>query len=379
MKKMLGIFSVLFLLVSMTGCGNENSTTQTGNTSTNTNEMPAPQAGGPVVQPAQALTGPGSSDYKHKNVIESSGGSGPDAWFTFEPSNPKPASAPLVVITHGYFEFAGYASVHELIMHTVKKGNVVIYTRWQTTPVTPCPGPFNIEPCIQSNVNGIKGGIAHLMTSPGRVRPELDKTSYFGFSFGGIVTTNMLNRWSQLGVPMPRAVFLDDPHDGGYAGFGEPALDDDLSGIPAATLFQCHSSENGVTSETTNVDFGAALGLRPAGIVGSKALGSCNALFPKLKHIPEPNKDLVMIFADNHGSPALESPHGVCTANPGKADAYDYNFCWKVFDAMRSCALEGKDCEYALGNTTEHRSNGSWSDGTPIKALKIQDTAPVLP
>lgn len=376
MKKLLTVLSAL-VLFGVTGCGEDNTTTTRADT--NTSQPPTPQPSGSITQPTQALSGPGSSDYQHSEIIESSGGTGADAWFVFEPSKPKPASAPLVVITHGYFEFIGYASMHELIMHTVKKGNIVIYTRWQTTPVTPCPGPFNIEPCVQSNVNGIKGGIAHLMTDPRRVQPELDKTSYFGFSFGGIVTTNMLNRWSQLGVPMPRAIFLDDPHDGGYAGFGEPALDDDLSGIPASTLFQCHSSENGVTSETTNVDFGAALGLRPAEIVGSKALGSCNALFPKLQHIPAANKDLVMIFADDHGRPALESPHGVCMSPPGEADAYDFNFCWKTFDAMRSCAIEGKDCRFALGNTAEHRSNGFWSDGTPIKFLKIQDNAPVLP
>ena len=72
--------------------------------------------------------------------------------------------------------------------------------------------------------------------------------------------------------------------------------------------------------------------------------GSCNAIFPKLRQIPKKNKDLVLTHADKHGSPALSSKHGVCTARKGAADAYDWNFCWKVWDALRDCAYDGTDC-----------------------------------
>ena len=47
-------------------------------------------------------------------------------------------------------------------------------------------------------------------------------------------------------MPKPRAVFLDDPHDGGLTGADEPALDDSLAGIPPSTLVQCHSGAAGV-------------------------------------------------------------------------------------------------------------------------------------
>ena len=42
----------------------------------------------------------------------------------------------------------------------------------------------------------------------------------------------MTNRYASLGLPKPRAIFLEDPHDGGNTGAGEPALDDSLSGHP---------------------------------------------------------------------------------------------------------------------------------------------------
>ena len=143
--------------------------------------------------------------------------------------------------------------------------------------------------------------------------------------------------------------------------FDEPAVDDSLSGIPPTAKLECHSGADGVISEPT------------------KGSGSCNAIFPKLGQIPKKNKDLVLTHADKHGNPELSSKHGVCTARKGAADAYDWNFCWKVWDALRDCAYDGTDCRYALGNTRQHRSNGRWSDGVAISPLKIQDAAPIRP
>ena len=121
---------------------------------------------------------------------------------------------------------------------------------------------------------------------------------------------------------------------------------------------QCHSGAEGVIGEP------------------GKADSSCNAIFPKLGHIPASNKDLVLTRTDAHGSPALSSEHGVCAGRT--ADAYDWNFCWKVWDALRSCAYAKADCRYALGDTRAHRSLGSWSDGVPVTPLTIQDAAPVF-
>jgi hypothetical protein len=71
----------------------------------------------------------------------------------------------------------------------------------------------------------------------------------------------------------------------------------------------------------------------------------------------------------------------VCAAGPGfgPPDAYDWSFCWKVWEALRSCALQQRFCRYALGDTRRHRSLGRWSDGRPVTPLKVQDEAPILP
>lgn len=315
-----------------------------------------------ITQPAQPKKGPGSSDYPHADWRVSEGGTGADAWYVFEPIDPQPKSAPLAVIMHGYYEFEGYDSMWELIRHTVRKGNVVIYPRWQTDIVTPCPGPLNIEPCLTSAVNGINGGIGYLQADPTRVQPKLSKTSYFGFSFGGIVTANLMNRWEALGLPKPRAIFLEDPHDGGFenVGLDEPALDDSLAGIPPTVKLQCHTGQRSLMGANAEVT-------------------TCNAVFKLIGHIPAKNKDLVMTYDDTHGDPDLRTFHGVCAGRRGLADAYSWNFCWKVWDAMRSCAYSRKSCKSALGPGKKHSSIGKWSDGTPITPLKIQDEGPILP
>ena len=312
-----------------------------------------------ITQPLQGAFGPGGKDYPYGSVRITQGGSGYNAYYVFEPISPQPVSAPLVIINHGYLEFTGYKMHRDLIMHTVRKGNVVIYPRWQTLLWAPCAGSFSSEKCMASATKGIVDGIASLQADAKRVQPELDKTSYFGFSYGGIITANITNRWASLHLPKPRVIFLDEPHDGGFQGLTEPALDKDLSGIPSDVLIQCHVGEKGVISEKNS------------------SMSSCNTLFPRLAHIPESNKNLVMAYTDDHGSPALASGHGISMAPT--TDAYDYNFVWKTFDAMRSCALEGKDCAYGMGDTPEHRFNGLWSDGVPVKPLKIQTTSPIAP
>lgn len=328
---------------------------------------PPPAALGTVTAPAQPASGPGGSDYPHDEVRVSQGGTGVNAWYAFEPAGPAPASAPLAVITHGYFSFSGYEPMRALIEHTVRQGTVVIYPRWQIDAATPCAGPDDFEKCMDSEVAGIRGALRFLTSSPERVQPETDRTSYFGFSFGGILTTNLVNRHQALGLPEPRAVFLDDPHDGGLAGPGEPTLDDDLSGIPSSTFFLCHSGARGVIHQA------------------DRASSSCNAVFPKLTGIPVTHKALVMTHDDLHGLPALSSVHGVCTG-PGdpdglrwSVDAYDWNFCWRAWDALRAAGDSGDVADAALEPTPENRSVGSWSDGTPVRPLTMLTSGQLTP
>jgi len=115
-----------------------------------------------ITQPLQPAFGPGGKDYPYANVRISQGGSGYNAYYVFEPVSPQPVSAPVVIINHGYMEFTGYNMHRDLIMHTVRKGNVVIYPRWQSLVWAPCAGSFYSERCKASSTKGILGGNVQL-------------------------------------------------------------------------------------------------------------------------------------------------------------------------------------------------------------------------
>ena len=70
--------------------------------------------------------------------------------------------------------------------------------------------------------------------------------------------------------------------------------------------------------------------------------------------------------------PPLSSLHGVCAAFPGRADAYDWNFCWRTFDALRTASVEGTDRAYALGRGAKHTDLGAWSDGVAVVPLAVK-------
>jgi hypothetical protein len=330
-------------------------------TSTTTTLAPEPTVVTDAHQPPQPTSGPGGSDYPHADWRVSTGGSGVDQWYVFEPVAPQPKSAPVTIMMHGYYDYSGYNQLYGLIRHTVRKGSIVIYPRWQTGIATPCPGPIDIEPCLTSALTAIRGALAYLRADPSRVQPNVNEASYFGFSFGGIITVDLANRYRSLHLPKPRVIFLDDPHDGGLTGTDEPAVDHSLAGIPASTLLVCHTGQLGVTVDPRFKN------------------ASCNAIFPKFRQIPLKDKSLVLTHSDAHGKPALAAIHGVCMSYPGTADAFDWNFCWKTWDALRDCAFRHTHCDDALGDGKEHRDLGAWSDGVAIVPLEVQSHAPIRP
>ena len=54
-------------------------------------------------------------------------------------------------------------------------------------------------------------------------------------------------------------------------------------------------------------------------------------------------------------------------------DALDYYGTWKLFDGLMDAAFYGKNVQYALGDTPEQCYMGKWSDGTPVKELRVTE------
>jgi hypothetical protein len=118
-------------------------------------------------------------------------------------------------------------------------------------------------------------------------------------------------------------------------------------------------------------------------------------LYTGVPQIPFPNRNLVILRSDYHGSPPLVANHRSpnasnlayrSTREPGplpdaleglfvrdfpSADAMDYYGYWKFLDGLTDAAFDNRHRLYALGDTVQQRFMGVWSDGTPIREPRV--------
>ncbi len=69
----------------------------------------------------------------------------------------------------------------------------------------------------------------------------------------------------------------------------------------------------------------------------------------------------------------LHKHRGATRLDTMMVNALDFYGTWKLFDALCDAAFYNKNREYALGNTPQQRFMGLWSDGVPVKELKVTD------
>lgn len=329
--------------------------------------------------PTQPATGPGGKQYVHAKVTKNRYGTGNQEYWIFEPDTPKPASAPLVVFIHGW---GGMNPIYygAWLDHLVKRGNIVVYPRYQATLLTP------LREFLPGTLGAIKDAITRLQTERGHVKPDLDKFAVVGHSMGGLLSANVAALAKESNLPPVRAVMAVEP------GITEAPINaplEDLRKIPAETLLLAVAGDQ----DTLVRDVDA------------------KRIYYESMQVPAANKDFVMMVTDTHGTPSLQASHRAPTAmdrsydsgegvsgspaNPDRVgnsssrqngdanqsrrletmmvNALDYYGTWKLFDALCDAAFYGKNREYALGNTTQQRFMGRWSDGVPVKELKITD------
>jgi acetyl esterase/lipase len=343
------------------------------------------QNGSNPTPPVQPASGPGGKQYAHAGVTKNRYGSGGNEYWLFEPDTPKPASASLIVFLHGW---GGMNPLYygAWIDHVVKRGNIVIYPRYQANLLT---APKDFTP---NTLHAIKDAIARLQTEPGHVKPDLNKFATVGHSVGGLLAASVAALASESGLPRVRAIMSVEP------GITESPINiplADLRKIPAETLLLALAGDQ----DTLVRDEDA------------------KRIYYESTRVSANNKDFITLVSDSHGSPALLAGHRAPTAmdktydsgdgiggGPGESsnrggsglptrpidapvpqtgrrdrletmmvNALDFYGTWKLFDGLCDAAFYGKNREYALGNTRQQRFMGIWSDGVPVKELKVTD------
>jgi dienelactone hydrolase len=326
--------------------------------------------------PPQPETGLGGKQQPHEAVIKNRYGKGAKEYWVYEPDKPRPSAAPVVIFLHGW---GGMNPLYygAWIDHIVRRGNIVIYPRYQASILT------RREDFIPNTISALKDAFTLLQTERGHVKPDLTKVAAVGHSLGGVLAASVGALAAESGLPKVRAVMSVEP------GLTRSPADipmADLKKIPRDTLLLSVAGDR-----DTLVDDQDA-----------------KRIFYESTQIPLENKDFIKLITDDHGRPGLIASHRAPTAplkdydngdgdlserlrrsgggssqpsGPMRSDgsrtpavdALDYYGLWKLLDGLCDAAFFKKNREYALGNTPQQRYMGQWSDGVPVKELVVTD------
>src|SRR6266536_2243435 len=267
----------------------------------------APSATRTVTPPAQPAEGPGGRQRRHAGVRTTQVGGSPGSVTIFEPEEPTPRSAPVVVFTQG----VGPDDYQGWIDHLVARGSIVVF---QDQPFQ----AVDLTGRRKGPVAGLRAAVREL-ARPGHVKPEWDHLVLVGHSIGGSMAAQLAADTGRERLPRPKALFVLQP----------PEEDKDslrvLRGIPPSTLVLVLASDR-----DTRV-----------GLEGPKALWAA------LGHVPPANKDYVLVRSDEHGTPALVASHFLSLSGTNDPpDALDFYGPWKLLDALQSCATARRSEEH---------------------------------
>jgi acetyl esterase/lipase len=124
---------------------------------------------------------------------------GGQEYWIFEPDSPRPRTAPVIVLLHGW---GGMNPLYygAWIDHLVKRGNIVIYPRYQASLLTP------LKDFTPNTLAAVKDALGRLQTEKGHVSPELNKFAAVGHSMGGLLAANLAALAVESKLPRVRAV-----------------------------------------------------------------------------------------------------------------------------------------------------------------------------
>ena len=125
------------------------------------------ESGTKPAPPSQPRSGPGGADYAHGGIRETEHGEGGKQFWIIEPAKPAPKKAPVVIFLHGYSAMFP-DSYRGWIDHLAKRGNIVIYPRYQEKLLTP-PAEY-----FQNAIASVRAALA-VLGEPGHVQPEIGR------------------------------------------------------------------------------------------------------------------------------------------------------------------------------------------------------------
>ncbi len=291
----------------------------------------------------------------HESVAFFDSASTADGYWLFEPADPKPDSAEVVVFLHGYGAYNPMA-YGKWIKHLVAKGNIVIYPRYQTNLVWPRADVFP-----RNAAKGIRNALVALQKE-GHVHPKTEHVAYFAHSYGGVIAANLGVNWQTYGIPKPSSMLLCEAGSGPLKG---ARLDSYADLPPDLHLVVVVGEDDYVVGD----EFGRLV-FRTA--------------------VNTPQRNLIIQRRSSDGERWVNASHAepYCydldfdtglrnhtikrVLYTSRLNEVDFNCYWKFGDALLDCTCnDGCNRDVAFGNTDSQRYLGRWSNGKPIRELEV--------
>jgi dienelactone hydrolase len=302
-------------------------------------------------------------DAPHHSVRRYEIGVGPRSYWLFEPDQPKPERAPVVVFLHGWFAVnPGFYGAW--IDHLVRHGRIVIFPRYQNDVGT-LPQDF-----LPNALAAIRDGLGALAVGVGHVRPDRAHFALVGHSAGGNLAAQIAAVAADPHADIPRALAVVAIMPGEVIPVREPKLDR----IPASTLLLVVVGEDDL-------------------VVGDLR---GRQIFVEATAIPRARKRFILFRSDRHGYPPLVAEHTAPTGvnhqldngegvfrslqkSFGDVNALDRAGFWRMTDLTLDAAFDGKTLDDATRDVERFRHLGYWSDGRRVIPPIVGDDLNAIP
>lgn len=304
----------------------------------------------------QPAFGPGGAEYTHQSVSFYDSATSADGYWLFEPADPKPDSAEVVVFMHGYGAYNPMA-YGKWIKHLVAKGNIVIYPRYQKNLVWPRPESFP-----QNAATGIRNALKAL-GKDGHVHPRTEKVAYIAHSYGGVIVSNLGVNWEKYGVPKPASMLLCEPGSGPFKG----ARLTDYAGLPSDLSLVVVVGEDDyvVGEEFGRLVFETAVNTPERNLVVQRRDRDTTGNRWVLASHSEPySYDLDF----DTGVRNYTSKRVLMTS---RLNEVDFNCYWKFADALIDHTRHNCNQHIAFGNTPEQCFLGCWPNGKHMRPMEV--------
>ena len=283
--------------------------------------------------PKQPASGPGGSEYAHRSVKQTEHGEGGRQYWIIEPAQPAPKSAPLVIFHHGWSAMTP-DTYRGWINHLAKRGNIVVYPRYQEKLLTPATEYFpNVAASVRDALD--------VLAKPGHVTPDLERVALVGHSAGGVQTANYAVLAAAEKLPAPKAAMIVEPGQGSNGGIKIIPMEDCEKFPASLKLIVMVGDADGLVGE-----------------------GCARTIWRDTKHVSD--RAFVTLRSDAHGLPSLKADHlSPISWSRLATDSLDWLGYWRTFDALMDAAFSGKPLAVDA-------NMGVWSDGTPVTQMKVE-------